>query len=204
MKCEFLYDFGSPNAHLVWHVLPDLEARTGVTFEPVPVLLGGIFKATGNQAPWMAFAKVKGKLAYEQREIARFIERHNVPFQMNKHFPLNSILPMRAATVARGKDWERDFITAVNQGVWVESLKMDDPEVFADRMAQAGLPVDDIVAGVQDQVVKDALRTTTEAAVGRGVFGIPTFFVDGEMFFGKDSLSEVEHWIGKAAKVGIV
>ena len=102
---EFHFDFGSPNAYFAQHVLPEIEERTGVTFTWVPVLLGGIFKATKNQAPWMAFADVKGKMAYEQLEIARFQKDHGITkFRLNPHFPMNSLMLMRGATAVEGTD----------------------------------------------------------------------------------------------------
>ncbi|MGB1390480.1 MAG: 2-hydroxychromene-2-carboxylate isomerase, partial [Paracoccaceae bacterium] len=139
-----------------------------------------------------AFSGVAGKLAYQQVEIARFIERHDLPFQFNPHFPVMTIGVMRGAAYAQGKDWESDYINAVFDALWVQGAKMDDPDVIAQVLTDAGLPTADIMAATQTPEVKQALIDTTSAAVDRGVFGAPTMFVGDEMFFGKDSLTDLE------------
>lgn len=192
MNIDFLYDFGSPNAYLVHKVLPDLAARCGATVTWTPILLGGVFKATNNQSPMQAFSGVAGKLAYQQVEIARFIERHDLPFQFNPHFPVMTIGVMRGAAYAQGKDWESHYINAVFDALWVQGAKMDDPDVIAQVLTDAGLPTADIMAATQTPEVKQALIDTTSAAVDRSVFGAPTMFVGDEMFFGKDSLPDLE------------
>ena len=192
MKFDFLYDFGSPNAYLVHKLLPDLATRCRATVTWTPILLGGVFKATNNQSPMQAFSGVAGKLAYQQVEIARFIERHDLPFQFNPHFPVMTIGVMRGAAYAQGKDWESDYINAVFDALWVQGAKMDDPDVIAQVLTDAGLPTADIMAATQKPEVKQALIDTTSAAVDRGVFGAPTMFVGDEMFFGKDSLTDLE------------
>lgn len=192
MNIDFLYDFGSPNAYLVHKLLPDLANRCRATVTWTPILLGGVFKATNNQSPMQAFSGVAGKLAYQQVEIARFIERHDLPFQFNPHFPVVTIGVMRGAAYAQGKDWESDYINAVFDALWVQGAKMDDPDIIAQVLTDAGLPTADIMAATQTPEVKQALIDTTSAAVDRGVFGAPTMFVGDEMFFGKDSLTDLE------------
>jgi len=196
-EIEFLYDFGSPNAYLVHKVLPDLAARAGARVRYVPVLLGGIFKATGNQPPIVTYRDVRGKLAYQARGIERFVARHGLKYHMNPHFPVKTLLLMRGALHASGKDWEATFLDAVFNAMWVHGQKMDDQEVIGDVLAEAGLPAQEILAAAADPEVKSALTAQTEAAVARGVFGAPTMFARGEMFFGKDSLPELAYELGR-------
>ena len=192
---EFMYDFASPNACLAHHVLPGIAARHGVGLRHVPILLGGVFKATNNRSPIEAFAGVKGKLAYEMKEIDRFVRRHGIRFHMNPHFPLNSLALMRGAVFARGRDWERAYIDTVFRAIWLHGQKMDDPAVMEEVLREAGLPAGAIMEAIATAEVKQALIAETEAAVARGVFGAPTMFVGGEMFFGKHSLPDLEHFL---------
>ena len=184
-KAVFYFDFASPNAYLSHQVIPDIEARTGVKFDYVPVLLGGLFKLTGNQAPMIAFGGIKNKLAYEQRETQRFIARHKLTdFKMNPHFPVNTLRLMRGAVAAQQLGVFAPYIEAGFKAMWEEGLKMDDPAVMAAALAKA-----------EEPEVKQGLLNNTEAACDAGAFGIPTFAVDGEIWFGKDRLREVEEAI---------
>lgn len=195
---EFLFDFGSPNAYLSWRVLPALANRTGATIVSVPVLLGGIFKATNNQPPMMAFGQVQGKLAYEQLEIQRFIKKHHLTeFQFNPHFPVNTLHLMRGSVYAASEGFLEPFLEAGFIAMWEQGLKMDDPDVFVGAMDAAGLDGQAIFASTQMEEVKAGLKANTAAAVQRGVFGIPTFFVGDEMFFGKDRLGQAEELLGE-------
>lgn len=192
VSAEFLFDFGSPNAYLSDFVVPGIEERTGVRFRYIPVLLGGIFKATNNQAPMLAFAPIKGKMEYERLEMMRFIEKHKIPFQMNPHFPVNTVTLMRGAIAADREGVAPAYRKAVFHAMWIEPQNMADPEVLAAVLAAAGLPAARILALTQEQGVKDELAKNTQEAVERGVFGIPSFFVGKELFFGKDRLGQVE------------
>ncbi|MEM7739554.1 MAG: 2-hydroxychromene-2-carboxylate isomerase [Pseudomonadota bacterium] len=195
---EFHFDFGSPNAYFAQHVLPEIEERTGVTFTWVPVLLGGIFKATKNQAPWMAFADVKGKMAYEQLEIARFQKDHGITkFLLNPHFPMNTLMMMRGATAVEGTDDFGAYCDACFQGMWEDGKKMDDPAVLLAVLTEAGLDGSAILEKAQTPEVKAKLIASTDAIVERGAFGIPTFFVGDEMFWGKERLGQIEAEIVK-------
>ena len=190
---DFIFDFGSPNAYLSMKVLPSVLERTGADLNLIPCLLGGIFKATGNQSPVQAFGGVKGKVEYENLEMMRFIRKHQISaFRMNPHFPVNTLVLMRGAMVAAQDDNLSAYVDAGLKAMWEEGQKMDDPEVFVSVMTKAGFDGADILARTQDPDVKAALVANTEAAVARGVFGIPTFFVGDEMFFGKDRLGQVE------------
>jgi 2-hydroxychromene-2-carboxylate isomerase len=192
MHAEFLFDLASPNAYLAHKVLPQIETRTGVRFDYVPVLLGGIFKATNNQAPMVAFANVRNKLAYEQLELQRFVNKHQIRYQMNPFFPLNSLQMMRVATGAWLDGGLRPYLDAAMDAMWAEPKKLDDPDVLRVVLHDAGLDAERLTARAQDRDVKDALIKNTETAVARGVFGIPSFFIDGELFYGKDRLRDVE------------
>lgn len=199
---EFYYDFGSPNAFLAHKVLPDLAARHGADVSYRPMLLGGVFKATNNQSPMQAFAGVTGKLDYQRREIARFVARHGLTFQMNPHFPVMTIAVMRGAIYAQGKDWDSGYIDAVFDAMWVHGDKMDDPAVIGAVLDKAGLPGAEIVEATQDGAVKQGLVAATERAVARGVFGAPTMFAGDEMFFGKDSLDSLDWHLGQTVTAG--
>ena len=190
---EFIFDFGSPNAYLAWHALQPIAARHGAMIELIPCLLGGIFKATNNRAPMVAFGPVQGKMEYERLEMKRFIDKHSLfGFRMNPHFPVNTLLAMRGMIAARQRGEEAAYVAAVLAAMWENGEKMDDPEVFARVLDAAGLDGAALLAATRDEAVKATLAANTEAAVARGVFGIPTFFVGDEMFFGKDRLGQVE------------
>jgi 2-hydroxychromene-2-carboxylate isomerase len=192
-KAVFYFDFASPNAYLSHRVIPDIEARTGVKFEYVPVLLGGLFKLTGNQAPMTAFAGIKNKLAYEGRETQRFIARHKLTaFKMNPNFPVNTLRLMRGAIAAQQLGVFAPYVEAGFVAMWEAGLKMDDPEVMAAALTKAGLDAEALMAKAEEPDVKQGLLNNTEAACEAGAFGIPTFAVDGEIWFGKDRLREVE------------
>jgi len=193
---DFIFDFGSPNAYLAHKTLPDIVARTGAEFRYVPCLLGGIFKATGNQSPMAAYASIPSKLAYEQLEMRRFIEKHGIgAFTMNPHFPVNTLMLMRGAVAAEAGGYLMDYIETGFAAMWETGRKMDDPEVFAATLTESGLDGQALLESTQDPNVKAKLVANTGSAVARGVFGIPTFFVGDAMFFGKDRLGQVEQAI---------
>lgn len=198
MKAEFLFDFGSPNAYLAWKVLPEVEARTGASFDPVPCLLGGVFKATGNQSPMQANANIPAKMAYEMLEMRRFIARHGLTrFQMNPHFPVNTLLIMRIAVAAKRGGLLPPAAAALFAAMWENGKKMDDPAVVAEVLSRAGLPADRLLAAAGEADVKADLIANTERAVARGVFGLPAYFVGDEMWFGKDRLRDVEEALAR-------
>lgn len=190
---EFIFDFGSPNAYLAYGVLKDIAARTGAQVVLTPCLLGGLFKITGNQAPMTAFGGIQGKLAYEALETKRFVAKHKLDrYQFNPHFPVNTLLIMRGLVAARRIGVEQAYLDAVMAGMWERGLKMDDPPVVAAALTEAGLDAEAILAATQEPAVKAELLANTERAAARGAFGIPTFFVGDEMFFGKERLGQVE------------
>lgn len=193
LNVEFLYDFASPNTYLVDGALRGIEARTGITFSYVPCLLGGIFKATGNRAPFLVHQNVKPKLRYELLETQRFVAQHGLTkFKFHPKFPVNSLLLMRGAMVAELDGIHDAYFKVANQAMWEEGLQMDDPEVFAQTMTDAGLDGLALLERAQEAEIKQRLADRTAAQVERGVFGVPTFFVGDDMFFGKERLGQVE------------
>jgi 2-hydroxychromene-2-carboxylate isomerase len=190
---DFIFDFGSPNAYLAYRALQPILERTGARLMINPCLLGGIFKTTGNTAPAIAFAPVKGKLEYEMLELRRFVAKHRLDkFRLNPHFPVNTLMLMRAFVAAREAGVGAAYLEMGLEGLWEEGLKLDDPEILARRIDSAGLNSASLLAAAQTDRVKLKLADNTAAAVARGVFGVPTFFVGGDMFFGKDRLAQVE------------
>ena len=199
-EVTFYFDFGSPNAYLAHKVIPQIERRTGAKFVYVPALLGGIFKATGNRSPAEAFAGIPAKLAYEGKETQRFVRRHGITeYARNPHFPVNTLLIMRGAIAAQKLGLFEAYVDAVYRAMWVQGLKMDDPDVVKSALEAAGLPSGQLLALTQDPEVKAKLIENTEAAVAHGVFGSPSFRVGDELFFGKDRLRDVEEEIAAQA-----
>jgi len=196
---DFIFDVGSPNAHLAHKVLPGVAQRTGATVRIVPCLLGGIFKATGNQAPMIAFGNIKNKMPYEMRETQRFIRDHAIAgFTMNPHFPVNTLLMMRMLASAEIDGGLDTLAAALLRHMWEAPKKMDDPAVVAAALKESGFDAERLMARAQEVDAKARLLANTEAAVERGAFGIPTFFVGDEMFFGKDKLRDVEAEVRRA------
>ncbi len=195
-RVEFHFDFGSPNAYLSHLVLPGIAARTGVAIEYVPVLLGGVFKATNNVSPAVSLQGIANKPAYQELETRRFLARHGITrYARNPFFPVNTLLIMRGAVFAQAAGFLDRYVDEVYRHMWAEPKKMDEPDVVHAALTASGLPADAILAGTQQPEVKQRLVANTEAAVARGVFGSPSFFVGDELFFGKDRLREVEEEI---------
>jgi 2-hydroxychromene-2-carboxylate isomerase len=195
---QFMFDFGSPNAFLSHEAIPAIERRTGAKFEYVPILLGGIFKATNNKSPAETLAGVKNKREFHALETERFVKRFGVkPYTWNPFFPVNTLNLMRAAVAAQLEGIFAEYVEAAFHHMWVEPKKMDDPEIAAKALAGSGLDAAKLLARSQDPDVKAKLIENTQAAVERGAFGSPTFFVGKEMFFGKEQLREVEEMISE-------
>jgi 2-hydroxychromene-2-carboxylate isomerase len=188
---EFLFDVGSPNAYFAHRAIPGIEKRTGVKFTYVPVLLGGIFKLTGNRSPAEAFGHIANKRAFMELEMRRFMRRHGIAFRFNPDFPVNTLHMMRAAVAAEIDGGFAPYVEAAFHHMWEEPKKMDDPAVARAALIASGIDADRLLARAQDADVKARLMELTQAAVDRGAFGAPTFFVGREMFFGKDQLRDV-------------
>jgi len=202
MTVKFLFDFGSPNAYLAHRVIPDIESRTGAAFIYEPILLGGVFKLTGNQSPATAFSGIKNKPEYDRLEMQRFIAKHRIAdFRHNPHFPINTLQLMRGAVAAQAAGVFEAYVNWIFDDMWVRGRKMDDPEVYAASLDEAGLPREEILRLAQTDEVKSKLLANTQAAVDAGAFGSPSFLVGTELFFGKDRLREVEEEILAAKAV---
>ena len=198
---QFLYDFGSPNAYLSHRVIPQIEARTGLPFTYVPVLLGGLFKLANNRSPVEAFAGVPNKLAYERLEMQRFIARHGLSaYRHNPNFPVNTLQIMRGAAAAALDGELAAYNEAMFKAMWEQGLKMDDASVIRTALDAAGLDGARTLERMQDAAVKAQLLANTQQAYERGAFGSPSFLVGDQLYFGKDKLAEIEYEIQQALK----
>jgi 2-hydroxychromene-2-carboxylate isomerase len=193
---EFHFDFGSPNAYLSHLVLPEIEQRTGVKFEYVPILLGGVFKLTNNRSPAESLVGIKNKPEYEQLEMNRFLRRHGITrFQRNPFFPVNTLMLMRGAVAAQSLGVFERYVDEMYRHMWADPKKMDDPNVLRAALDELGLDSERFFELIQTPEIKDQLLQNTQRSVERGTFGAPTFFVGEEIFFGKDRLRDVEELI---------
>jgi 2-hydroxychromene-2-carboxylate isomerase len=196
VKVEFHFDFGSPNAYLAYRVIPQIERRTGAKFDYVPVLLGGVFKLTGNRSPAESLAGIKNKPDYERLETARFVKRHGIDnYRPNPFFPVNTLTIMRGAVAAQRLGVFEHYVDEIYRHMWSEPKKLDDMGVWQAVLREAGFEAERFAALVQDSEIKARLVDNTTRSVERGTFGSPTFFVGDEIFFGKDRLRDVEEMI---------
>ncbi|ROZ80020.1 2-hydroxychromene-2-carboxylate isomerase [Pseudomonas neustonica] len=185
---EFYFDVGSPASYLAWTQLDALAQRTGARVELKPILLGGVFMATGNSSP----ATVPAKGNYSRIDMQRYANRYGVTLNQNPFFPINTLQLMRGAMAYQGTaDFER-YLTTVFNAMWIDELDMGQPEVVGKVLAKGGFDPAEVMAKASDPAVKEQLKKATEEAVSRGVFGAPTFFVGDDMFFGQDRLEWVE------------
>ena len=195
-KVEFHFDFGSPNAYLAHLVIPEIERRTGAKFEYVPVLLGGVYKLTGNRSPGESLAGIKNKPDYERLETARFIKRHGITrLRHNPFFPVNTLTIMRGAIAAQRLGVFERYVDEMYRHMWSEPKKLDEPTVWRAALLEAEFDAPRFEELVQDPEIKERLLANTQRSVERGTFGSPTFFVGDEIFFGKDRLLDVEELI---------
>ena len=192
---KFIFDFGSPKTYLVYKLLPGIEKRTKTKAEYVPVLLGGIFKSTNNVSPIESFKTVPAKGKYDDLDTARFVKKNNIAFNFNSNFPINTLNLMRGAIFAQENGIFDTYVEVVFKSMWVDNKKMDDLEVIQSVFLENGLPVKEIFEGTQDQKIKDKLIENTNEAVQKGIFGAPSMLVGDELFFGKESLQDVEELI---------
>ena len=197
MKVDFIFDVASPNAYLCHKTIPAIEQRTGVTFNYIPCLLGGIFKLTNNQAPMMAFNGIVNKLEYQNIEIKRFIQKYNLEnFTMNSFFPIMTLQLQRGAIAAMSLNVFSAYIEAIFKGMWEKSLNLGDQDILMDFLgSETEIDINRLIEQMQSQEIKEQLIQNTSSAVERGAFGIPTFFANDEIFFGKDSLPDLEEYI---------
>ena len=195
VEFKFIFDFGSPKTYLVYKLLPGIEKRTNTKAEYVPVLLGGIFKSTNNVSPIESFKTVPAKGKYDDLDTARFVKKYDIAFNFNSNFPINTLNLMRGAIFAQENGIFDKYVEVVFKSMWVDNKKMDDLEVIQTVLLENGLPVKEIFEGTQDQKIKDKLIKNTSEAVEKGIFGAPSMLVEDELFFGKESLQDVEELI---------
>ena len=196
---KFIFDFGSPKTYLVYKLLPGIEKRTNIKAEYVPVLLGGIFKSTNNVSPIESFKIVPAKGKYDDLDTERFVKKHDIAFNFNSNFPINTLNLMRGAIFAQENGIFDKYVDVVFKSMWVDNQKMDDLEVVQSVFLKNKLPVKEIFEGTQDQKIKDKLIKNTSEAVEKGVFGAPSMLVNNELFFGKETLQDVEELLIKQA-----
>ena len=194
---EYYFDFGSPAAYLASTQLAALAADTDATVIWRPMLLGGVFVATGNRSP----ASIPAKGQYIFRDFARFAQRYGAVLNTNPFFPINTITLMRIATGLQLRQDARfmDYCRAMYRAIWVDAQNMNDPATVAKVLQESGFDPAALLAMAAEQPVKDKLKADTEAAVARGVFGAPTFFVGEQMFWGQDRLDFVREALGRTA-----
>ncbi|WP_374472868.1 2-hydroxychromene-2-carboxylate isomerase [Phenylobacterium sp.] len=185
---EFLFDFGSPASYLAYKAMPAIVERTGARIDYVPVLLGGVFKDTGNASP----ATIPAKGRWMNADLARWAARRGTVFNRNPHFPINTLHLMRGAAGLKDDARFAAYLQAVFEAMWADPRNLGDPAEMAPVLARAGVSPDEFLGFQSDEAVKARLKADTEAAVARGMFGAPTFFVDGELYFGQDRLDFVE------------
>jgi 2-hydroxychromene-2-carboxylate isomerase len=198
---QFLFDFGSPNAYLCHKTIGDIEWRTGVKFEYVPILLGGLFKLANNRSPIEAFAGIPTKQAYDRLEIQRFIAKHKInSFLFNPFFPINTLQLMRGAVAAQKLGILKVYVDAIYEAMWEQQRNMNDPSKLLEVFTTAGIDGKGLLEASQQLDVKNTLLANTQTAFERGAFGSPTFFVGNEMFFGKERLRQIEEAIVQATQ----
>lgn len=189
---DFYFDFGSPHSYLAHLRIAEVANKCDLQFNYIPVLLGGIFKATGNRSPIESFAGIDNKEAYQKVEIHRFLKRHGLldKFKMNPHFPVNTLALMRAAVAAKriDNDTYHNYINTVFNGMWLQQLDLNNVEVIQSLLSGADLPLEKLLTDMQTDEVKQALIGNTESAVKKGLFGVPSFINNDELYFGKESL----------------
>ena len=195
---EFLFDFGGPNAYLAHKVLPQICDRTGAQAIYVPVLLGGLFKLTNNQPPLIRYAETPAKRTYEMLEFNRFVKAHKLPFRMNTNFPMNTLTLMRGAVAAQHFGCFMPYVDAVMTAMWEDGVDMTDVDLVRGVLDSAGLDAALLLEKAAEAAVKEELVANTENAARRGAFGVPTFFVGDEIYWGKERLGQLEEALTKS------
>ena len=194
MNVDFIFDFASPNAYLCHKAIQNLEKTHNIKFNYVPCLLGGIMKLSNNQPPMVTLAEIPNKMKYEfDTAFNRFMREHSITkFKMNEHFPVNTISLIRGAIVAQKNNFFDAYVEIVLSGLWEQSLKLDSPEALHELLIKNDCHADLVIEEIAKEEIKEELIANTSEAVEKGAFGIPTFFVADEMFYGKDSLRELK------------
>ena len=179
----FCFDFGSPYSYLAYNYLSPIK-DAGAQIELKPVLLGGIFKATGNQPP----ATVQKKGEYMFKDIQRWSKKLNISFKMNPYFPILTVPHMRGAILAQKKNILEDYMQSMFDSMWLKGLNLNDQEILTKVASESGIDPNDFAEGISSDEIKDELRVNTQFAIDKGAFGVPTYFLENEMFWGIDSI----------------
>jgi 2-hydroxychromene-2-carboxylate isomerase len=196
MKVDFIFDVASPNMYFCHKLIPDFKARTGVEFEYIPCLLGGIMKLSGNQPPFVAFAEIPNKNKYQLIEIERFIKQHQLKeFKFNSNFPMNTVQIQRGALAAIELGIFDEYLEIILEAMWEKNLNLADIDIFQSTLSENNIDAGSIMEIITSQDCKDKLIANTTDAVNRGAFGVPTFFFENQIFFGKDHLHQLEEYI---------
>ena len=196
MKVDFIFDFASPNAYCCHKVIPEIQDRNGIKFNYIHCLLGGIFKLTNNQAPMIQFSEIKNKLDYEGIEMERFMQKHSLDkFKMNSNFPITTVSLQRGALVAEKMDFVEEYRDKVLQAMWEDDVNLGDQETLMNFVQEFDIDHDHFFNEITSEDIKQQLFDNTNMAVERGSFGVPTFFVNDQIFFGKDKLVEIEEYL---------
>ncbi|PNB72992.1 disulfide bond formation protein DsbA [Pseudomonas sp. GW456-E7] len=186
---EFLFDLGSPTTYLAYTQLPAICEQTDTQLIYIPILLGGVFKATGNASP----ATIPAKGRHMIQDLDRYARRYGVPLKFNPHFPINTLMLMRAVTGIQLHHPERfvAFIDCLFKALWVDGRNLNDPATVATVLSGNGFDPNEVLALTADETVKATLKDNTEKAIQRGIFGVPSMFVDNQLYFGQDRLDFV-------------
>lgn len=196
MKVDFIFDVASPNMYFCHKLIPDFKERTGVEFEYIPCLLGGIMKLSGNQPPFVAFAEIPNKNKYQLIEIERFIKQHQLKeFKFNSNFPMNTVQIQRGALAAIELGIFDEYLKIILEAMWEKNLNLADIDIFQSTLSENNIDAGSIMEIITSQDCKDKLIANTTDAVNRGAFGVPTFFFENQIFFGKDHLHQLEEYI---------
>jgi len=196
MKVDFIFDVASPNMYFCHKLIPDFKERTGVEFEYIPCLLGGIMKLSGNQPPFVAFAEIPNKNKYQLIEIERFIKQHQLKeFKFNSNFPMNTVQIQRGALAAIELGIFDEYLEIILEAMWEKNLNLADIDIFQSTLSENNIDAVSIMEIITSQDCKDKLIANTTDAVNRGAFGVPTFFFENQIFFGKDHLHQLEEYI---------
>ena len=179
----FCFDFGSPYSYLAYNYLGPIK-ETGAQIDLKPVLLGGIFKATGNQPP----ATVQKKGEYMFKDIQRWSNKLGISFKMNPYFPILTVPHMRGAILAQKKNILEDYMQSMFDSMWLKGLNLNDQEILTQVASESGIDPNDFAEGISSDEIKDELRLNTQFAIDKGAFGVPTYFFENEMFWGIDSI----------------
>tara|TARA_B100002052_G_C15863875_1_gene591387 strand:+ start:145 stop:732 length:588 start_codon:yes stop_codon:yes gene_type:complete len=185
---DFYFDYGSPATYLAWTQIYKIVEEADANLNMIPMLLGGVFKETGNASP----ATVPAKSKWMGADLRMYAKNYNVEFNSNSFFPINTLNLMRGAIAAQKLDIFEKYSDTIFKGIWVKDLNLGDLEVLKDYLEKSGIPADEVFKLCQDQEIKNELITNTQEAVSKGIFGAPSFIIDGILIFGQDRLHFVK------------